>query len=39
MTGCAECRMQAGGRNIDSAGSLQEAAVVRRRPVLEADET
>lgn len=27
MTGCAEHRTQAGGRNIDRAGSLQEAAV------------
>lgn len=44
MTGCAEHRVQAGGRNIDSAWSLHEAAVVRGRPVrgrpvLEADET
>lgn len=49
MTGCAECRMQAGGRNIDRAGSLQEAAVMRGRPmwgrpvpgrpVVETDET
>lgn len=30
--------MQAGGKNIDGAGSLREAAVVRARPVLEADE-
>lgn len=28
MTGCAEHRMQAGGRNTDRAGSLQETAVV-----------
>lgn len=28
MTGCAEHRMLAGGRNIDTAGSLQEAAIV-----------
>lgn len=27
MTGCAEHRTKTGGRNIDRAGSLQEAAV------------
>lgn len=37
MTECTEHGMRAGGRNIGSSGSVQVAAVVRGRPVLEAD--